>query len=305
MLAAVTSKLTMDVSPVPFLWVAPLTIYLGSLVVCFSIERFAQRQLWFPVSGLFLLASGFLISQQGHFTWLTFLSVQFFIHLGTLAAVCMVCHGELIRLKPDVVNGSDLNDRTLTDFYQIMALGGAVGGLFTAVIAPLVFPFYVEYHVALLASAILPIWAVRKDVRLPHQRRKSGLKGIVSIGGISLLCVLLLSDFVATWRNSFSISRSFFGVSRVIEHRAPGSQFAGAYELYHGTTRHGLQFTNPDLAKYPTTYYGPTSGVGLTIQSHHSERPKRIGIVGLGIGTLAAYGRHGDVYDFYEIDPVV
>ena len=101
------------------------------------------------------------------------------------------------------------------------------------------------------------------------------------------------------------MTRSFFGVSRVVERRAPGARVPYAFELVHGSTRHGVQFVDPELARFPTSYYGPTSGVGIAVRGHHPNRPRRVGIVGLGVGTIAAYGRGGDAYDFYEIDPAV
>ncbi|MCA9008352.1 MAG: fused MFS/spermidine synthase, partial [Planctomycetaceae bacterium] len=305
MLAAVTTKLTTDVSPVPFLWIVPLTIYLVSLIICFSADRLAVRRFWAPISGLFLLASGVLICLQNNFLSFASLPVQFAVHLGTLTSVCMVCHGELIRLKPNVHEDGSLNDQLLTDFYLVMALGGAAGGLFTAVIAPVVFPFQLEHHVGLLASALVPALVVRHEEKrsLPKENHKVRwwLFGI----GVLLLSGLIGFDISSTLRESYSLARSFFGVSRVIARMAPGSANPIAFELVHGTTRHGFQFVDPELARLPTAYYGPTSGVGIALQSHCADKSRSVGVVGLGVGTIAAYGRPGDIFDFYEIDPVV
>lgn len=304
MLAAVTNRLTMDVSPVPFLWVIPLTIYLLSLVVCFSRESLAARPFWMPTCGLFLLASGVVIGLQDNFWASVSLPLQFAVHLGTLTSVCMVCHGELVRLKPNVSDERGPFDRLLTDFYLVMALGGAAGGLFTAVIAPLIFPMYLEHHLGLLAAAVLPLMALRREGRSQPENQQFRIDRAAYAGAL-LLTGLLAIDVASTLRNSYVISRSFFGVSRVLERRHPGSNVAYAFELVHGTTRHGFQFVIPDLARFPTTYYGPKSGVGIALQSHHAKRSRRVGIVGLGVGTLAAYGRPGDRFDFFEIDPVV
>lgn len=305
MLAAVTTKLTTDVSPIPFLWIVPLTIYLVSLIVCFSADRFAARKFWGPMSGLLLLASGVLICLQNNFLSFASLPVQFAVHLGTLTSVCMVCHGELIRLKPNVNQDGNLNDQLLTDFYLVMALGGAAGGLFTAVIAPLAFPFQLEHHVGLLASALVPALVVRHEEMRALQKGNHKSRWWLFGTGVLLLGGLLGFDIRSTLRESYSIARSFFGVSRVIARTAPGSTSPFAFELVHGTTRHGFQFVDPKLARLPTAYYGPTSGVGIAAQSHRADRSRSVGIVGLGVGTIAAYGRSGDVFDFYEIDPVV
>lgn len=305
MLAAVTNKLTTDVSPIPFLWIIPLTIYLISFVVCFSTERLSTRQFWFPVSGVLLLASGIQNCLQNNLWGFDSLVAQFVIHLGTLIAVCMVCYGELVRLKPNVVDDRDSNDNALTDFYLVISFGGAAGGLFTAIVAPLLFPFYLEHHIGLFSAALLPVMVLWREGKLRSAAGHRSAYKYVAIGGLPLLFLLLLFDIVMLQRNSYTMTRSFFGVSRVVERRAPGARAPYAFELVHGTTRHGFQFVDPVRAHFPTTYYGPTSGVGIAVQSHRANRPRRVGVVGLGVGTIAAYGRQGDDYDFYEIDPAV
>ena len=304
-LAAITGKLTTDVSPVPFLWIGPLAIYLLSLIVCFTKESLSARQFWVPFGGLLLLASSVLTCLQNNSWAFAPLQFQFALHLFTLIAICMICHGDLVRLKPVVVEERGPTDQQLTEFYLVMALGGAAGGAFAAIIAPLIFPDFFEYHLGLLLSAALPLMVLRHEAGPASAnsfRRKITITGLA---GILLLALLLLFDVVTTLRNSTLVTRSFFGVSRVLARRGPGSQAPYAFELMHGTTIHGFQFVSPQLMRYPTTYYGPTSGVGIALHSHHESRLRRIGVIGLGVGTLAAYGRPGDVYDFYEIDPVV
>ena len=305
MLAAVTGKLTTDVSPVPFLWIAPLTIYLVSLVICFSFERLADRRFWIPISGFLMLASALQNCLQNNFWGFDSLPLVFSVHMGTLAAICMVCHGELVRLKPNVADGHEESDRALSEFYLVMALGGAAGGFFTAIIAPLLFSFYLEQHIGLLAAAILSAIVLRREKPSGIPVSFGSLNEIAAYAVVPLLGSLLLFDIAMLQRNSYIITRSFFGVSRVVARRAPGANVPYAFELVHGTTRHGFQFVNPELARFPTTYYGPTSGVGIAFQSHRANQPRRVGVVGLGVGTVAAYGRSGDTYDFYEIDPVV
>jgi hypothetical protein len=305
LLSAITSILTTDVSPVPFLWIVPLTIYLLTLVVCFSSEWLAARRIWQPASGILLLASGIIISMQGNLWGSVSLPVQFAVHLGTLAAGCMFCHGELVRQKPDVSGQTEEEDRLLTEFYLLMALGGAIGGFFTAVIAPFLFPFHLEYHLGLLAAAVVPAVSVRRSQLTARKNQVRAGKGRLATAFIFLLTSLLALDVLMTFRGSVVIARSFFGVSRVVERVLPGGRTAGAMELLHGTTRHGFQFLDPGLSRLPTTYYGITSGAGIAIQNRQARGPCHIGVVGLGVGTIAAYGRENDLIDFYEIDPVV
>lgn len=199
----------------------------------------------------------------------------------------------------------DLNDRQLTNFYLVMALGGAAGGCFTAVIAPLIFPFHLEYHLGLLASAFVPARFLRSQISsIPPGMRRSGVRFTVMCG-ILLLTSLLAFDAFKTLRYCYSISRSFFGVIRVEELLVEGNPMPYAFKEFHGTTLHGFQFVNPHRAQVPTTYYSPDSGIGIVMRSHRLEQTRRVGVVGLGVGTLAAYGRPGDIIDFYEIDPIV
>ena len=304
LLSAVTNKLSVDISPVPFLWVVPLTLYLISLIVCFSVESWAARWLWGPAAAIALLASGFVIGMQRGTGAYGSLPFQFAVHLGTLFCICMVCHGELVRWKPASVGPASPRGSSLTEFYLIMSAGGAAGGLFVAVLAPALFPLCVEHHLGLLAAALLMPVAWGCDARRGWFHARNAWVWLCLVCAVVPLTIGLTIDVVATLRNVHLISRNFYGVVRVIERRKE-TPAAAYYELAHGGTRHGLQLLDPKLARLPTTYYGLTSGVGQTLAWHHADRPRRVGLVGLGVGTLAAYGRPGDIYDFYEIDPAV
>ncbi len=303
LLSSVTNKLSIDISPVPFLWVVPLTLYLISFIICFSRESWASRWVWGPAAVVGLLVSANVIARQlgrGHYGSLPF---QFCVHWGTFFSLCMVCHGELVRRKP-VSTRASANSSALTEFYLVMSAGGAAGGLFVAVLAPAFLPLFVEHHLGLLVAALLMPWMWRADLFLSRSRIRNVAAWVGVASAVSLLSICLLVDVVSTFNNVRSISRNFYGVLRVIErHLDPPSR--SYVSLSHGGTRHGLQPLDPALARLPTTYYGLKSGVGLALATHHADRPRRIGLVGLGVGTLAAYGRTGDVYDFYEIDPAV
>ena len=304
LLAAVTNKLSVDVSPVPFLWVVPLTLYLISLIVCFSNESWAARWVWGAASAIALLTSGLVIGLQHGSGSYGSLPFQFAVHLGTLFCLCMACHGELVRWKPSSGDAVSPRGQSLTEFYLVMSAGGAAGGLFVAVIAPALFPLCVELHLGLLAAALLmPVaWMCEARAGWFHARNAWVWLGLAC--EVIPLAVGLTIDVVATLNSVHLISRNFYGVLRVIE-RDKGTPSSASYELAHGGTRHGLQLLDPKLARLPTTYYGMTSGVGLALSWHHADRPRRVGLVGLGVGTLATYGRKGDAYDFYEIDPAV
>ena len=304
LLSAVTNKLSVDVSPVPFLWVVPLTLYLISLIVCFSNESWAARWLWSPAATIALLTSGIVIGMQHGSGSYGSLPFQFAVHLGTLFCLCMACHGELVRWKPSSGDTVSPRGQSLTEFYLVMSAGGAAGGLFVAVVAPALFPICVELHLGLLAAALLMPFAWMCSPRASSFHARNAWVWLCLACGVIPLTVGLTMDVVATLRNVHMISRNFYGVLRVIEH-GRGNPSSAYYELAHGGTKHGLQPLDPKLARLPTTYYGLTSGVGLALSCHHTDRPRRVGLVGLGVGTLATYGRKGDVYDFYEIDPAV
>ncbi len=304
LLSAVTNKLSIDISPIPFLWVVPLTLYLITLIVCFSIESWATRRLWGPVAVVALLTSGVMIGLQHGTGAYGSLTLQFAVHLGTLFSVCMVCHGELVRWKPVPADVASPRGSSLTEFYLVMSAGGAAGGLFVAVVAPALFPLVVEHHLGLLAAALLLPLVWMRDEPRGWFHAKSVRAWLCVLCGVVPLMAGLTLDVVATLNSVRIITRNFYGVVRVLERRQE-TPAAAYYELAHGGTRHGLQMLDPKLARLPTTYYGLTSGVGLTLGTHHADRPRRVGVVGLGVGTLATYGRKGDRYDFYEIDPAV
>jgi hypothetical protein len=304
LLSAVTTKLSVDVSPIPFLWVAPLTLYLVSLIVCFSKEAWAGRWLWGFVTAILLAGSGYLIGQQQGMASYGSLPLEFAVHLGTFFAICMVCHGEMVRLKPQTPASGDGFGGALTEFYLVTAAGGAAGGLFVAVIAPALFSMFLEHHLGLVLAATLPplVWIGTSSKGWRDRSHRAIWLGMILT--LVPLGIGIYRDVSATLRNVHMISRNFYGVIRVVE-RGQGHPNGSFFEEVHGGTRHGLQMLRPDLARLPTTYYGLTSGVARELQAHHADRPRRIGVIGLGVGTLATYGRPGDVIDFYEIDSTV
>jgi spermidine synthase len=199
---------------------------------------------------------------------------------------CFFCHGELYRLRPAA--------ERLTGFYLTVSAGGALGGVLVAVAAPLAFNGYYELGAALVALALL---AALRFAAVNLVAR------IASLGVLLGVAAAAVYDGFSDRQDVRAASRSFYGVLRVKEYGEPGD-VTHLRRLVHGTIMHGEQFTHETLRRKPTTYYEPTSGVGVAIASRQG-RPLRVGVVGLGTGTIAAYGRAGDLYRFYEIDPDV
>jgi hypothetical protein len=286
-LLAVTNKICQDVAVIPFLWVLPLSLYLLSFIICFHSEKWYRRRLFV---GLFILAIG-----GAALAWVyeERLSVgqQISIYLALLMACCMVCHGELFRLRPGA--------RYLTRYYLLIAIGGALGGFFVAVVAPVIFNSYRELHVGILASCLFVLLA---DKRLTGGWRRVVWVGVIVIAGLA--SIFVRSRHGRTYETAMQNSRNFFGVLTVWERWQEYPTYH-RYVLQHGTTYHGLQFVDPARRQLPTAYYGPTSGAGLAVRFFPRQKAKRIGVVGLGVGTIATYAGEGDYVRFYEINPQV
>src|SRR5882672_5462414 len=289
LLLAFTSHMTLNIAAIPFLWVLPLALYLLSFVLCFEASGWYRRWLFLP-----LLAAGFAavcvtLTHSNPSIW-TLIP----LYSATLFAACMVCHGELARLKP--------HPAYLTGFYLMVALGGALGGVFVGLLAPAVFPDLYELPFAMIALCILTVVALLRDPgSILHGRWRVPLR-------ITCLALMLALSFAMTrvYRNSSAgalvLSRNFYGVLNVSDW---GEGPDAMRILSHGTIIHGKQFTEPDRREWPTTYYGPESGVGLAIRDAATRGTLRAGFVGLGAGTLATYGRPGDVFRFYDINSKV
>ncbi|MGA2280206.1 MAG: fused MFS/spermidine synthase [Verrucomicrobiota bacterium] len=291
LLLATTNKICQEVAVVPFLWVLPLALYLLSFIICFDNPRWYAR---LP----FILA---LTAAAGGICWIlpkqTGISIelQLGIYSAGLFICCMVCHGELYRLKPD--------PRHLTGFYLMIAAGGALGGFFVAIDAPIIFTDYFELQWGLLLCVLLFLFVCLRDWNSNSFRRWRLPACIwLSVSLVALGAVLWLqADKTAS--GLIYRSRNFYGVLKVFkrENRKLGAQ---CFELMHGETLHGLQFTDPLRASWPTGYYSEESGIGLALHAMPAGH-RRIGVVGLGVGTLATYAQPGDDVHFYEINPEV
>ena len=299
MLLATTNELCQDVAVVPFLWVLPLTIYLLSFVICFDNQRWYHRDLF----GVGLIASVFLaILAQCTKASSMPLTAQVAIHAFVLFCCCMICHGELVRLKPD--------PRHLTTFYLMVSLGGAIGGLFVAVIAPLIFDRFHEYGGGIIVTCILAVTTRRfeesANSKSDHQWRAT-LAPAAMITASAVALGIALRMTILPDNHLLESRRNFYGALRVTRQHMADPHRARR-TLTHGITRHGLQYEAAERRRTPTLYYRQESGVAFAIEQHPlrtSGKAIRVGVVGLGCGTLSCYMNRGDYLRYYEIDPAV
>jgi len=289
-LLSVTNQITQEVAVIPFLWVLPLALYLLSFILTFSGERGYQRGLY---SILFILSTALTLfvmlnATVLHVYW------QILAYCLLLFATCMLCHGELYLLRPSADH--------LTMFYLMVSIGGALGGIFVNLIAPLIFNGYWEFFVGLAMGIAILLTILRRN---RSQNLAARARFVLTTFGLVTVMLAVLSTFFS---GALFVQRNFYGVIRV-RRALVGNPPQQANLMSHGITVHGLQFLSevkgPDV---PTTYYVPGSGVGLAILNHPryiQHQPMRVGLLGLGIGTLVNYARPGDLYRLYEINPVV
>ncbi len=287
-LLAVTSHLTQNVAPIPFLWVLPLALYLLSFILCFDDPRWYWRRVYLvlaaAVAPVMLAGLDFSLSAQG-FTR-TALPIEFALPLYAIGLfiVCMFLHGELARQKPAT--------QWLTRFYLMVSLGGALGGMFVGLAAPLIFSSYWEIPLALTAVTIAVYLLANSQLRW------------FGIAALAVSAVLLTHHVKYTLAGVVHASRSFYGTLRVLDSETNSDKRAHR-ALLHGSILHGEQFGSDGFRRLPTTYYGTSSGVGQAMAALTAKSDRRIGLVGLGVGTLLAYGRAGDLFRIYELDPEV
>ena len=291
LLLATTNQMSQEVAVIPFLWVLPLSLYLLSFILCFESDRWYRRTPWAIALAVTVPAACVMLATGGMLP----LEAQILVFSAALFAGCMACHGELAQARP--------HGRHATKFYLILAVGGALGGLFVAILAPRLFPDYWEYPLSLAAACLLMLYfGIRR-----------GGWALAAGAGVALAPppALLLALFAVGYTFSvqaadphLAANRNFYGVLQVTaEEDANGA----LRKLTHGRTEHGAQYLDAHRRFLPTTYFGVGTGAELVFREHpaRGRRPLRVGVVGLGAGTLAAYGRPGDIFRFYEINPAV
>jgi hypothetical protein len=290
LLVATTNHLTRDVASVPLLWILPLVLYLLSFVLCFESDRWYRRH-WgralVVLSATMLCAvlvplGQFIALRLGVASPMPYLVVVF---SAGLFLQCMFLHGELALRRPAKEH--------LTRFYLLISLGGAAGGLVVSLAAPRVLPSYFEFGLAYVLLGVLALGVLRR-------------MELIRIGAVAtiLVCLAMLALKVRSdFNNSRELQRNFYGTLATSDQDTAASDTAWR-RLAHGSIVHGTQFLAPQRRQQATSYYIPTSGLGRSIEA--TRRPgQRVGVIGLGAGTTAVYGRAGDVHRYYEINPQV
>ena len=375
MLYGATGLMTHDVAPVPFLWILPLSLYMLSFVICFDSERWYRRAIFHPLLAAAIFAS---LVVTAHIEPIAIFmlgpaareSAVLLLQLSTssalLFAVCMVCHGELYRLRP--------RTQDLTSYYLMVSAGGVVGGVFSAVLAPELFRGFWESRLAVWSCLLLmtivligdrkswihkrkPVTAVliagfalilpeAMTMVAPSPQYNAAIVAvIIGIGLLALLssrsagvlragiatatsmllaivvlgAIFIVGTFVS-FRYTMVATRDFYGVFRIDTNPIPENPGKYRYfELRSGAITHGLQFPDPSLRYIPTMYYGRETGLGALLMnfprtssdnSDNNDDPRnpraiRIGVIGLGTGTIAAWGQTGDYIRFYELNPTI
>src|SRR5512137_1683375 len=276
MLLAVTNHVTQNIASVPFLWVLPLSIYLLTFILTFDHPRWYQR--WF-----FVIALAGLVPAMAYLIPSLDLKLAVTVFFVGLFAACMFCHGELARMKPD--------PRYLTRFYLMLSVGGALGAVLVAIVAPLTLPGYFEVNVALVLLALLVL------VQLAGWTR---LVGVAVVAATGWFAVQGAREYA---RDTRVMWRDFYGVVRTRDRDEP----VPYRSMLHGGIVHGGQLLGAEFRNTPSDYFGPGSGYGrlFAALNEHRPGPRNVGIIGLGAGVVASYGRAGDTFVFYEISPRV
>jgi len=276
MLLAVTNHLCQNVASVPFLWIAPLAIYLASFIFCFDHPRWYRRIVFLPLVAVAL-------PMMAHHTSSLDLREVVAIFAAGLFICCMCCHGELARSKP--------SPQFLTTFYLMISIGGALGGLLVGFAAPYLLRGFFEISIGLVACAALIAFSARRVGWWALAL------GVAVIGLTASEASKAVQEQIAGMR---VMKRNFYGAIRTSDSSSPQS----FRSLTHGEILHGGQFLDMDMRFAANTYFAPTSGFGRLFTSLPTA-PRKVGVVGLGAGSIIAYARKGDEFRFYEINPQV
>jgi len=369
LLLAITSHLQQNVAAIPFLWMLPLSIYLLTFILCFEGSGWYRRNPYLQL--LAVVVGGMAFADSVDSTGAVPIKILVPLFAIGLYTCCMVCHGELARLKP--------HPKYLTHFFLMISAGGAIGGLLVGWVAPHVFNALYELQIGLAATALLTLIVLRGDreygwfeTLLPPSYLLTAAAFMAAIGYVvyqmrgplQAEVIRVMSSLVKNWTQpdnfqtiilmvilliaaiiilpiihgfnlrggrrialaaemivllligylthqsraltgGYRVSvRNFYGALRVRDSGTP-SDFDATRTLTHGTINHGEEFLNPMRRDKPTTYYGPGTGVGIAVEEKGKTGAIRVGVIGLGTGTLSAYGRPGDYFRFYEINPLV
>ena len=333
LMLGVTATLTTDVAPLPLLWAMPLSLYLISFILAFAPgARMSSRHRWMVLAlpGVVLVLFMLLLLDVSDPLWIVLP-----LHLIGFFVMAMVCHGELAQDRPPA--------RSLTDFYLSLSLGGALGGAFNAILAPALFDSFVEYPLAIVLAAlclprrapriapgpharwldlglplaiaapvaliVLAVGSAGEEAAVAAKMGAFGLAAGIAINfvrrplrfGLTMGAVVLAIALASSaGETELYRERSFFGVYRVT-----ASQDGDSHRLVHGTTTHGRQDLSPGRERTPLSYYHSGSPIGQLLTALPPRATARVGVIGLGTGSIGCYSEPGERWTFYEIDPTV
>lgn len=294
-LLATTNHVTSDVAVIPFLWVVPLSLYLVTFIIAFDHARWYRRRLFAVLTVVLCLAVGCLdplrdALEAVHYDF-TFVD-DLLLHFAALFSICMLCHGELVRSRPSPAR--------LTEFYLLISAGGALGGVFVSLVAPAMFSTFFEWTIALLLCFALggAVW-YGSSTRPKAGMARPALAGLATLAGLAGIYYYQRDD-----EAPLAVLRNFYGVVSVYE-TDKDDPALHHFSLAHGIVVHGRQFVAPEKRQQPVAYYAPGTGVGRALSYFQNQPELRVGAVGLGVGTIAAYAGAGQAVRFYEINEQV
>jgi spermidine synthase len=291
LLLATTSHMTQNIAPIPLLWVVPLSIYLLSFILSFESDRIYQRWLFLPWGAAALGLFSYAMRQYEDNADVIKRLIPALC--GALFICCMVCHGELAKRKP--------HPRYLTQYFLMISVGGAIGGLFVAFLAPRVFSGFYEMPIAVAACGVLMacvLWHDDAGVARPWF-----IRAALAVASVAL-CVYLGRNEIRENQQYYLTARNFYGVLRIRDDPPEGAVPATRV-LIHGTINHGTEVKVENPGRVPTSYFGRTSGIARAIHMKGERGPIKIGVLGLGAGVTASLARAGDTLHYYEINPLV
>lgn len=292
LLLSITEHVSQNIAAIPLLWVVPLSLYLLSLILCFEGHRWYRRWLFLFLLPVAISGMAYLLSPELETVGPVLQTSSYF---AGLFICCMVCHGEMAEFKP--------RPEFLTVFYVIVSAGGALGGLFVASAAPHVFRDFYELPLGLGGCALVVLAALMRNAKFSDYRFRRPTLLLAELLTI-LLLALIVHVVRLQSRQTVVMVRNFYGVLRVkiLPH---GAVRPAVTQLRNGSVVHGEEILDDLRHDVPTTYYGQRSGIGITLLFARQNGNIRVGVIGLGVGTLARYGQNGDHYFFYEINPLV
>lgn len=307
---ATTDQASHNIAPEPRLWILTLSIYLLSFIVSFDHPRWYRPGL-VAAAGLIavlIVAGRYTIPDFFGWNWGLGATELRYLFATMLFLVCLICHGELYRRRPS-------DPSQLTTYYLCMSFGGACGGLFIALIATHFFNDFHEWPIGLAAAAALCVMVLGREL---HGSRPAG-SVTRAPAAPTWIAVVICAALAFWWDNpmrsrvtsmanatesTLDQSRNFYGVVAVVERRFPADPSKDHRVFFSGQVTHGIQLISPGVEQKPVSYYDPKSGIGETLEYLKSKKPEiDVAVTGLGAGTVAAYARTTDRYDFFEINP--